>query len=151
MPYALNLAYLYDANRMSMLNLFKRHFYHRKKLFSHLVHDKDIVNLKPYAGYALTKWMQTTNSETVISTRESLHLFLNEASSDSIKNKIYFFHCTAEVVEDIFPDIINQLNKCDIGKAVFVTEANKQKYLEKFGFDNYKESLVIGNCLESSR
>lgn len=151
MPYALNLAYLYDANRMSPLNLFKRHFYHRKKLFSHLVHDKDIVNLKPYAGYSLTKWMQNTNSETVVSTRESLHLFLNEATSESIKNKVYFFHCTAEVVEDIFPDIINQLNKCDIGKAVFVTEANRQKYLEKFNFNNYKEHLVIGNCLESSR
>ena len=151
MPYALNLYALYDANRMSPLNLFKRHFYRGKKLYSHLEHDKDIVNLKPYAGYALTKWLNTTNSETVISTRESLHLFLNEAQSESIKNKIYFFHCTAEVVEDIFPDIVNQMNKCDIEKAVFVTESNKEKYIEQFDFKNYKKDIVIGNCLESSR
>ena len=151
MPYALNLYALYDANRMSPLNLFKRHFFRGKKLYSHLVHDKDMPNLKPYAGYKLTKWLETTNSETVISTRESLHLFLNDAQSESLKNKIYFFHCTAEVVEDIFPDIVNQLNKCDIEKAVFVTESNRQKYLEMFNFDNYKKSIVVGNCLESSR
>ncbi len=151
MPYALNLFALYDANRMSPVNLFKRHFYRGKKLYSHLVHDKDMKNLKPYAGYRLTKWLRETNSETVISTRESLHLFLNEAASESIKNKLYFFHCTAEVVEDIFPDIVEQMNKCDIGKAVFVTESNKQKYIEKFNFTNYKEDIVVGNCLESSR
>lgn len=151
MPYALNLFALYDANRMSLLNLFKRHAYRGKKLYSHLVHDKDIVNLKPYAGYRLAKWLDETNSETVISTRESLHLFLNDAASESIKNKIYFFHCTAEVVEDIFPDIVNQMNKCDIEKAVFVTDSNKEKYIEKFGFKNYKESITVGNCLESSR
>ncbi len=151
MPYALNMYPLYDANRKSPLNLFKRHFYRRKKLFSYLKYDKDIVNLKPYAGYELTKWLKTTNSETVISTRESLHLFLNEASSDSIKNKIYFFHCPVEIFESVFPNILGELNKCDIGKAVFVTETNRQKFIEDFGFQNYKQYIVLGNCLESSR
>ena len=151
MPYALNLYPLYDANRRSPLNLFKRHFYRRKKLFSYLKYDKDIVNLKPYAGYKLTKWLETTNSETVISTRESLHLFLNDAQSDMVKNKIYFFHCPVEIFESVFPNILDELNRCDIGKAVFVTETNRQKYIEDFGFKNYNKHIVLGNCLESSR
>ncbi len=151
MPYALNLYALYDANRKSPLNLFKRHFYRGKKLFSYLKYDKDIVNLKPYAGYKLTKWLETTNSETVISTRESLHLFLNDASSESIKNKIYFFHCPVEIFETVFPNILDKLNACDIDKAVFVTETNRKKYIEDFGFKNYKQHIVLGNCLESSR
>ena len=151
MPYALNLKPLYDANRKSPLNLYKRHFYRNKKLFSYLVYDKDIVNLKPYAGYSLTKWLDETNSETVISTRESLHLFLNDGKSEMIKNKIYFFHCPVEIFNEVFPNILPELNKCDIDKAVFVTETNRQKYIEEFGFTNYKQHIVLGNCLESSR
>lgn len=151
MPCALNLYTLYDANRRSVLNLFKRHFYRRKKLFSYLKYDKDIVNLKPYAGFKLTKWLETTNSETVISTRESLHLFLNDAASASIKNKIYFFHCPVEIFESVFPNILGELNKCDINKAVFVTETNRQKFIEDLNFTNYKQHIVLGNCLESSR
>ena len=151
MPYALNLKPLYDANRKSPVNLYKRHFYRRKKLFSYLVYDKDIVNLKPYAGFKLTEWLNTTNSETVISTRESLHLFLNDAQSDYLKNKIYFFHCPVEIFDSVFPNILPALNKCDIDKAVFVTETNRQKFIEDFGFKNYKRHIVLGNCLESSR
>lgn len=151
MPYAINLKAMYDANLKNPTNLYKRHFYRGKKLYSHLVHDKDMINLKPYAGYSLTKWLDETNSATVISTRESLHLFLNDAKSDMIKNKIYFFHCTAEVVDEIFPDIIPALEKCDIEKAVFVAETNRQKYIERFNFENYKKYIVLGNCLESSR
>lgn len=151
MPYALNMKYLYDANRKSPVNLYKRHFYRNKKLFSYLKYDKDIVNLKPYAGYQLTKWLDTTNSETVVSTRESLHLFLNDAKSDLLKNKIYFFHCPVEIFESVFPNILPELNKCDIDKAVFVTETNRLKYIEDFDFKNYKRHIVLGNCLESSR
>ncbi len=151
MPYALNLTPLYDANRKSPLNMYKRHFYRRKKLFSYLKYDKDIVNLKPYAGFALQKWLNTTNSETVISTRESLHLFLNDATSDLIKNKIYFFHCPVEIFESVFPNILDSLNKCDINKAVFVTENNRLKFIEDFNFKNYKQHIILGNCLESSR
>ncbi len=151
MPYALNLNAFYDACSKSPMNLYKRHFYRRKKLFSYLKYDKDIVNLKPYAGFRLQKWLDETNSETVISTRESLHLFLNNAKSDMIKNKIYFFHCPVEMFKEVFPNILDELNKCDIDKAVFVTETNRQKYIDDFGFKNYKRHLVLGNCLESSR
>ncbi len=151
MPYALNLYPLYDANRKSMVNLYKRHFFRNKKLFSYLKYDKDIVNLKPYAGKKLTEWLDTTNSETVISTRESIHLFVNDAKSESIKNKIYFFHCPVEIFEEVFPNILPELNKCDIDKAVFVTESNRKRFKEVFNFDNYKNYIVLGNCLESSR
>ncbi len=150
-PCGLSFNYTYVANHFDIVNTFKRHFYRRKKLFSYLTYDRDIVNLKPYSGLKLTKILNTTKSRTVISTRESLHLFLNAAQSDMIKNKIYFFHCPVEIFEEVFPGILPELNKCDIEKAVFVTENNRKKYIEQFGFDNYKKHIVLGNCLESSR
>lgn len=43
------------------------------------------------------------------------------------------------------------MEKIDIGKAVFVSEENRQLYIDKFNFKNYKDYIVLGNTLESSR
>ena len=150
-PCGLNFTQLYVSNRKDPVNLFKRHFYRRKKLYSFLRFDKYRVRLKPYAGMKLTEILGRTNSETVVSTRESLHLFLNAADSPSIRNKIYFFHCPVDMMDDVFPGIIPELKKCDIKKAVFVTERNREALEEKFGYNNYDNYLVLGNCLEASR
>ena len=99
----------------------------------------------------MRKKLENIKSKTVISTRESLHLFLNDATSEKIEEKIYFFHCTAALVNELFPDIVNKMEKIDIGKAVFVSEENRQLYIDKFNFKNYKDYIVLGNTLESSR
>lgn len=150
-PCGLNFTHLYVANRKDPVNLFKRHFYRRKKLYSFLRFDKYMFRLKPYAGMKLTELLGRTNSETVVSTRESLHLFLNAADSPDIRNKIYFFHCPVDMMDDVFPGIVPELKKCNIKKAVFVTGRNREALEEKFGYNNYDEYLVLGNCLEASR
>ena len=43
------------------------------------------------------------------------------------------------------------MEKIDIGKAVFVSEENRQLYIDKFNYKNYKDYIVLGNTLESSR
>lgn len=151
MPYGLQLTALYKANSRRKIELLKRGFFRWKGLYGHLDCDCSRQNLSPYAGMAMRKKLENINSKTVISTRESLHLFLNDATSEKIEEKIYFFHCTAALVNELFPDIVNKMEKIDIGKAVFVSEENRQLYIDKFNFKNYKDYIVLGNTLESSR
>ena len=151
MPYGLQLTALYKANSRRKIELLKRGFFRWKGLYGHLDCDCSKQNLSPYSGMAMRKKLENINSKTVISTRESLHLFLNDATSEKIEEKIYFFHCTAALVNELFPDIVNKMEKIDIGKAVFVSEENRQLYLDKFNFKNYKDYIVLGNTLESSR
>ena len=151
MPYGLQLTALYKANSRRKIELLKRGFFRWKGLYGHLDCDCSRQNLSPYAGMAMRKKLENIKSKTVISTRESLHLFLNDATSEKIEEKIYFFHCTAALVNELFPDIVNKMEKIDIGKAVFVSEENRQLYLDKFNFKNYKDYIVLGNTLESSR
>ncbi len=151
MPCALQLTSLYKANSRRKIELFKRGFFRWKGLYGHLDCDCSKQNLSPYAGMAMKKRLEKIKSKTVISTRESLHLFLNDAQSENIEDKIYFFHCTAALVDELFPDIVNKMEKIDIEKAVFVSEENRQLYIDKFNFRNYGDYIVLGNTLESSR
>ena len=151
MPYGLQLSSLYKANSRRKIELAKRGLFRFKSLYGHLDKDASRENLSPYAGMAMRKTLDKIKSKTVISTRESLHLFLNDAKSQSIEDKIYFFHCTAELVNELFPGIVSVMEKIKIGKAVFVSEENRQLYLDKFNFKNYDDHIVLGNALESSR
>ncbi len=151
-PYGLNMKAFYSSNRNNLRNRLKRRLFRgQKHLYGYLKYDKDREVLSPYAGYGLKKWLQSTNSETVISTRESLHLFLADATSEMIKNKIYFYHCQAAVLEQIFPGCMERLKEKDIEKAVFVSETNKQDLETIHGYHHYNQSLVLGNALDSSR
>ena len=149
MPFGLQLTSLYKANSKRKIELAKRIFFRSKRLYGHLEKDASKEHLLPYAGMAMKKALENIKSKTVISTRESLHLFLNDA--ERIDNKIYFFHCTAELVNELFPDIVSEMEKIKINKAVFVSEENRQLYIDKYDFKNYDDYIVLGNALESSR
>ena len=151
MPCGLQLTALYKANSRRKIEFLKRNLFRFKCLYGHLDKDASKQHLSPYAGMAMRKKLDKIKSKTVISTRESLHLFLNDAKSDKIDDKVYFFHCTAELVNEIFPDIVSEMEKIKIGKAVFVSEENRQLYIDKFNFKNYDDHIVLGNALESSR
>lgn len=152
MPFGLQLTTLYHANSRRKKELLKRHCLPRwKKLYGYLNYDCSKQNLVPYAAVAFKKKLQKIRSKTVVSTRESLHLYLDEASSNKIKEKIYFFHCTSKLVNIIFPGVMDRVKKLNIEKAVFVTEESLKGYKEDCGYDSYTQSLVLGNTLESSR
>lgn len=91
------------------------------------------------------------HSTILVSTRESLHVPLSKVNNRFLRNKIYFFHCTASLVDKIFPGCIDYLNKSGvINKVAFVSCANKVAYSEKCRL-KYDSSAVVGNCLESIR
>lgn len=150
-PYALNMKAVYDANQKTKRNQLKKVLFRNRNSLEYLQYDKDADNLIPYAGYGLKRWLKNAKSETVISTRESLHLFLSKYASDKVKNKLYYYHCSASVFEEIFPGLSTQLENAVLGKAIFVTENNRRDFIDRYGFKPYQEYSIIGNALDSSR
>lgn len=148
MPYAVNLtnvdAYMNLHNCKMKKNLWNIMY----KDYKYLEYDTSKQYLKPYIGMSIEKILNTIKSKTVISTRETLHLFLDDSKNKKIKNKIYFFHCQAEIIDEIFPGVVNEIKKRKLSDIVFVTEKNKNEYINKQQYDNYERSLVLGNTLE---
>lgn len=122
-----------------------------KKNYSYLQYDPLLKYIHPLAGKRMTRWMKNIHANTVISTRESLHLFLQSATSDMIHNKVYYFHTSAAVVESLFPGVMGMLQETGIEKAAFVTEKNRMALAEFWGYLNYKSYVVTGNSVDSSR
>lgn len=145
-PYGLNINSIYRTRP-------KRKIEHIKRLmlgkwhYSYLEYDCNLKYLIPYAGYGLKKYLKNTKINTVVSTRETIHLFLKNTNNENIKNKIYFFHTDGNMVDDIFPGVIEKLNSIGLEKCAFVTEMNRQRYIDKLGFTNYENYEVIGNSL----
>ena len=108
-PYALNDLFFYDSNTKKTTEKMKFKFF-SKKNFSYLDKDPAKEWIEPYAGYKLKKMLENIRAKTVISTRESIHFFLLDANSNKIKNKIYFFHCPAAFLENLFPTVMNDFN-----------------------------------------
>lgn len=134
----------------------KRKIEHIKRLmlgkwhYSYLKYDSNKKYLIPYAGFGMKRYLKKLKCNTVVSTRETLHLFLKNTTNSAIKNKIYFFHTDGNLVDEIFPGVIDKLNNLGLEKCAFVTESNRQKYIDKLGFTNYDKYSVIGNALTSN-
>lgn len=134
--------------KRSKLDKLRKIFYRSKKYLSHLSCDPGVLH--PACGKRLTDLMKHIHAKTVISTRESLHLFLCDCTSPMVENKLFYFHTSASLVDSIFPDCISKLSKKTLDKAVFVTEKNRLHLCDK-GLSNYKRYLVSGNTLDSDR
>ncbi len=148
-PYGLNIQYLYFPKTKSLKERLDRLFHKSQNNYSYLNYDCDKKNLSPYCGYKLNELMKNIKTNTIVSTRESIHLFVNDCSSNLVKNRIYFFHTANNVLNDFFPGIIDEIKKTRMKKVVFVTEQNKINYKTENGLENYDESIILGNPLES--
>lgn len=123
----------------------KYRLFTKQSLLSYLNSDIDRPRLIPYVGYALRRYLKTTKSRTVISTRETLHMFVDDAENPNIINKLYFFHTAADVVDKLFPGIMNQIAKRELDNALFVTDASRQRHISELGYKGYKRYAVTGN------
>lgn len=150
-PYGLNVNALYYSKRKTLQYILKRILFMGKFHYGDLKYDNNKSNLIPYVGYAMRKKLKNIKSKTVVSTRETLHLFLKKSPSENIKNKIYFFHTFYNILQEQYIGLLDELKKYELEKAVFITEAGRKQYLEKAEYHHYKESAIINNCLESSK
>ena len=149
LPYGLACNGLYNRRQNHILNWFKRNTHRNKKNYYYFKYDINQNYLIPYVGYALKKYLENTNSRTIISTRESIHLFVHNFANSNVKNKLYFFHTDSTVLNDYYPNLINEIKKETLENCIFVTEASKNAYKNTLGYSNYDNCAVIGNCLES--
>lgn len=149
LPYGLALNAFYNRYQNKWKNRFKRHFYQNQKHLEYFKYDLNQKYLFPYIGYSLKKYLKKCQSNTLISTRESIHLFVKKYASANVKNKLYFFHTDSSVINDYYPGLMDEIKKETLENVIFVTENSKQAYQTKFDYHHYDKSWVIGNCLTS--
>lgn len=151
MPYGLQLTPLYIDGGRTKTELLKRTVPKFKCLYGNLNYDCSRKYLRPYSNLALVNILKNIKSKTLVSTRESMHLYMTGELSEYVENKIYFFHCASSVVTDLYPEAFKKISQQKLGKVVFVTDESRQAYKRDLNYDNYEESLVLGNALEMSR
>lgn len=151
MPYGVQLSYVYHEKTLFTLDKIKRFFHSLPYNFKYLKNDSNNDKLHPSSGYYLAKLMKSIKTHTLVSTRESLHFFLNDCSSDKVKNKIYFFHAPADTLDIMYPGVVDSLKKIEIDKAIFVTESNRLALEELHDYHHYKSYITLGNSLEQSK
>ena len=147
----INLTYGFYRHTKSYKDKIKYKAYHFTKRYGYLGYEENVNGINPYSNCHLKKYLKNIKSNTVVSTRETLHLFLEECESDFIKNKIYFFHAPADTIDVMYPGLIHKLKEKTLNKAVFVTENNRLALKKLFNYDNYNKFTVIGNALEENK
>ena len=150
-PYGLNMQYINWTQSGSLRDKIKKIRYKSPKFYSYLTYDYVKKFLPPFVGHELTELMKSIRTTTLISTRETLHLFLNDCTSPHVKNKIYFFHTPANMLKDVYPDVIDRLKEISFEKSVFVTEENKNALEEQFNLNDFGEYICLGNTLIQSK
>ena len=150
-PSGLNVQYLsWDKSGSKKEKLYNKIFCSHK-YYKYLEYDPSKKFLPPFVGYKLNKLMTNIRTNTLVSTRETLHLFLNDCTSEHVKNKIFFFHTIANTLDNLFPGVIDKINKTTIDKAIFITNQNRIALKEQFDYDNYNQYINIGNSLIQSK
>lgn len=150
-PYGIPNHPIYNRSKPKLTDKLKVALFRYAKKHAYLLNDPARDSLQPIAGIGMEYWMKHIHANTVVSTRESLHYFLDDATSPLIKNKLYFFHTAANVVNELYPAAIDNFKKRNIDNVLFVTEENKKALSENFDFNQYQNSCVLGNTLDSSR
>lgn len=150
LPYGLAINGFYNRTQNKWISRAKRHLFKSEKDYYYFNYDLNKKMLFPYIGRALKHYLENTSSRTIISTRESIHLFVKYFANKNVVNKIYFFHTDSTILNDYYPNLIDEIKKTTLENCVFVTEASKQAYKENLGFDNYENGVVIGNSLTSN-
>ena len=120
--------------------------------YSHLRKDPLKEYIPSICGFGFKNFIHhAANSACVVSTRDSIHYYLNEAKFKKSVKKVYIYHCQADAVEKLFPGAIYDFKKLKLDNAIFVSKTSKDNYKAKYNFDNFKHSFVIGNSLDSNR
>ena len=137
--------------KMRLLDRLKRKILRLPKWRYYLKYDSSSPYIATASGFFMKRLLDTIRCRTVVSTRESLHLFLDAAASPFIKEKVCFFHTSAKAVKGLFPGCLAELERRGVERAVFVTESNREALAKECGLANYKLYSVIGNAVESRR
>ena len=110
--------------------------------YGYLKYDSKIDKFHPSIGYRLNKLLKNIHSNTVISTRESLHLYLDACKSDKVKNKIYCFNAPVDYNKEKYGELLNKISNIDIEKSIFASERDIDFYENKLNFRTPSSKLI---------
>ncbi len=150
-PLGITFTHGFYRHTNSFKEKFKYKLFGLTRNYGYLGYEENVEGINPYSSYHVKRTLKNIKSKTVVSTRETLHLYLDECKSDFIENKIYFFHAPADTVDVMYPGMIQKIKNKNLNKAIFVTEANRLALKELFDYDNYNHFTVIGNALEENK
>ena len=119
----------------------------RKEGFNSIRYDCLKNNLIPYAGYALNKYLASSKSSLIISTRESFHSALLDSAFTGKKG--YFWHTRAKALDDIYPGLLSSFRDRVFNSSLFTTLENEVE-LKSLGI-SIPNGLVLGNTLGSEQ
>lgn len=150
-PYGINFTHGFYRHTISFKEKIMYKLYGLTKNYGYLGYEENVEGINPYSRKHLQKTLKNIKSKTVVSTRETLHLFLEESNSDFIDNKLFFFHAPADTIDVMYPGLIHKLKEKTLNKVIFVTESNRLTLKELFGYENYNHFIIIGNALEQNK
>lgn len=129
-----------------------------KKVYSKIFGLKKYFNkdsskeyIYSYCEKGLEKLLEENKYKYYFSTRESIHLYLDDAKNIPKNSKFYFYHTDANVVDKYFPKLLDEIAARKLDNAIFVTERNRIALERKFGLNDYNKYLILGNSLSSKR
>ena len=64
-----------------------------------------------------------------------------------VNNKIFYFHTHVDMIDEVFPNLMEELKQIRLDNALFVTEMNRQAIENKFNYNNYRLYEITGNLL----
>ena len=138
-PYGLNITSLDIENDSSIRNKYRKLKHKSVGNYSYLKYDYKKDEIHRYAGHYLKNLMKTSKSRTVISTRESLHLFLNDCSSDYVKNKIFMRNPYDYGGNDKSKELAEKIKKIDMKNSIILSKNDIEKFKElDMPIGNYK-------------
>ena len=127
-PYGLNITSLDIDNDPSRRNKLNKLQHKSDSNYSYLKYDYKKDDVHPYAGYFLKDLMKNSKSRTIVSTRESLHLFLNDCSSNYVKNKIFIRNPYDYGGNVKSQDLIDEIKKIDFKNNIILSEKDLDKF-----------------------
>ena len=147
--YGLNMKSFYWEDTPSIREkLFRKLKYHSN---GNLKYNSNNDEFHHSVSFNLNKFMKKIHSKTVISTDESLHLYLDKCSSNHVKNKIYCFHSPVEYKHENYKILLNKINNIDINKSIFMSERDLKFFENKLDFKTPDSKLIIDSYITENQ
>ena len=127
-PNALNSLYLYWKDTTSLKEKIARKKYFLNRGYGDLKYDNKINLFHPSIVQELNRLMKNIKSKTVISTRESLHLYLDKCTSPHVKNKIFYFHTPLDGRDENYDTLFDKIRDVNIEKSIFLSQTDMDFY-----------------------
>ena len=127
-PNGLPARYLYWKDTLSKKEKLSRKRHFLKGTYGNLKYDDEIDYFHPSIAHNLNDLIKNIKSHTIISTRESLHLYLDKCTSSKVLNKIYFLTTPLDYTDKNYDTLINKIKDINIDKSIFSSQRDIDFY-----------------------